>query len=217
MSQKISLFDLLLSSKLTKGNCTSHIQVYEDVKEILVKTGMSPEDETELNLKVHYLTNLFRRKKEDLKHGVVGFAEKNKRLLEDKNLKIKNCSSMEKVISKYQFGVKSTKFGQITKCEVCTKEGQIMGTTNLCQTCLNKAMEKAKHLLKNELVQKQMPRKEERRKRRHSWSFLDRNREEQVPDNPFLPLLPERYKIPKKGTKEEWNGELWRKYICPNE
>ena len=117
---------------------------------------------------------------------------------------------MEKVISKYQFGVQSTKFGQISKCEVCTKEGQIMGTTNLCQTCLNKAMEKAKHLLKNELVQKQMPRKEERRKRRHSWSFLDRNREEQVPDNPFLPLLPERYKIPKKGTKEEWNGELWR-------
>ena len=183
----------------------------------MVKTGKSPEDDTELNLKVHYLTNLFRRKKEDLKHGVVAFAKKNKRLLEDKNLKIKNCSSMEKVISKYQFGVESTKFGQLSKCEVCTKEGEIMGTTNLCQTCLNKAMEKAKHLLKNELVQKQMPRKEERRKRRHSWSFLDRNREEPVPENPFLPLLPERYKIPKKGTKEEWNGELWRKYICPNE
>ena len=53
--------------------------------------------------------------------------------------------------------------------------------------------------MKNELGQKDMPRK--RRKRRHSWPSLDTTREEPVLDHSFL--LPEKYKIPKKAKKEE--------------
>ena len=71
--------------------------------------------------------------------------------------------------------------------------------------------------MKNELGQKEVPRKNERRKRRHSWPSLDTMREEAVLDHLFLPLLPEKHKIPKKAKKEEWDGQLWKKYICPNE
>ena len=69
--------------------------------------------------------------------------------------------------------------------------------------------------MKNELGQKEMPRK--RRKRRHSWPSLDTTGEEPVLDHSFLPLLPEKYKIPKKAKKEEWDGQLWKKYIYLSE
>ena len=57
-----------------------------------------------------------------------------------------------------------------------------------------------KNHLKNEVGQKEMPRK--KRKRRHSWPSLDTTREKPVLDHSFLPLLPEKYKIPKKAKKE---------------
>ena len=218
MSQEISLFDLLLSSKLKMANSTSHIMVNADVMETLVRTGKSPENEKEFNDRIHYLTNLFRRKKKDFKHGINTFAKKYKHLLEGKTLTIRDCSSMEKVMAKYEFGLESRKFGQVSKCEVCTQEDKIMGTTNLCQDCLNRAMTISKNLLKNELAQRLMPRKEESRRRRHSCSFLDRKRDAPLPESSFLPLLLEKYKIPKKEAKKEvWNGQLWTKYICPNE
>ena len=71
--------------------------------------------------------------------------------------------------------------------------------------------------MKNELGQQEMQRKIERRKRWHSCSFLDTTRGEPVLDHSILTLLPEKYKIPQKAKKEEWDGQLWKKYICPNE
>ena len=71
--------------------------------------------------------------------------------------------------------------------------------------------------MKNELGQKEMPRKIERRKRWHSCSFHDTTRGEPVLAHSILPLLPEKCKIPQKAKKEEWDGQLWKKYICPNE
>ena len=69
--------------------------------------------------------------------------------------------------------------------------------------------------MKNKLGQKEVPRK--RRKRRNSWHSHDKTRKEPVLDHSFLPLLSEKHKIPKKAKKEEWDGQLWKKYICPNE
>ena len=45
--------------------------------------------------------------------------------------------------------------------------------------------------MKNELGKKEMPKKTERTKRRHSCSFLDTTREEPVLDHSILPSLPE--------------------------
>ena len=71
MSDQISLYEIiLLSRNLTKSNCTKHKIIQEEIKEILITRGQVYEEEEQLKDRVHYLTNLFRRKKEDLKSGV---------------------------------------------------------------------------------------------------------------------------------------------------
>ena len=55
--------------------------------------------------------------------------------------------------------------------------------------------------------------KSSNRKRSLSCSHLEEERKYPKPSTHFLPLLPEKYKIPKKV----WDGKLWSKYICPSE
>ena len=72
MSEKISLYEIiLLSRKLTKANCTKDKILLIEIKEILMTRGQTYEEEEELKDRVHYFTNLARRKKEDLKDGVL--------------------------------------------------------------------------------------------------------------------------------------------------
>ena len=71
MSEKISLYEIILLSKLTKANCTKDKILLIEIKEILMTRGQTYEEEEELKDRVHYFTNLARRKKEDLKDGVL--------------------------------------------------------------------------------------------------------------------------------------------------
>ena len=80
-----------------------------------------------------------------------------------------------------------------------------MATPHFCKLCLERVHRLSVSTIKEELKAKS--KSSGKRKRSLSCSFLDEERRIPKQKTDFLPLLPEKYSIPRKAAKEDiWDG-----------
>ena len=80
-----------------------------------------------------------------------------------------------------------------------------MGTSHFCKHCLDRVHKLSVKTIKEELEAKSKI--SGKRKRSLSCTFLDEERKVPRQNTDFLPLLPQKYSIPKKAANEDiWDG-----------